>query len=215
MKTRIKLVAFGASIVEAVIGLSYEERWTTHLEKWLNENSESSEFCVINSGVGGNTSRECFARLEKDVISHCPDIVLVQLGGNDSTPDEGRAVSIEEFICNLEAIHKRLVDIEAEMILLTFTPIIDAWHKNGEHEKFVSFGGLDGYVERYRQATKNFAKEKCLNLIDIDMTLRKACDEFSPEKIILKDGVHLTAYANEIVAETIYNYLRNVKNEKD
>jgi lysophospholipase L1-like esterase len=207
MKEEIEIVAFGASIVEAVINLEQEQRWTVILENKLNGNSSTIEYTVINSGVGGNTSREGLERIDKDVLIHKPDIVLVQFGGNDSTPEENRAVSVVEYVFNLETIYEKLNAIGAEMILLTFTPIVDVWHKNGKHDKYINNDGLDGYVELYRQATREFAKGKSLRLVDIDVSLRKACEELSPEEIILKDGVHLTAKANEIITETIYNYL--------
>lgn len=203
----MKIVAFGDSITEAVIGLEPEQKWTVLLEKRLNDSSANVDYMVINSGVGGNTSREGLARIEKDVISHKPDIVLVEFGGNDAAADEKREVSLEEYRSNLEIICEKLADINADMILLTFTPIINDWHSC---KKFALAGGLDGHVELYREVTRKFAQERGLKLIDIDMVLRKACTEFSPEEIILKDGVHLTAKANEIVAEIIYDCLMGI-----
>ena len=207
MSDKIIIVTFGDSITEAAAGLSLDQRWPVLLEKKLN-NSERAEYCVINSGVGGNTSREGLARIDRDVISHKPDIVLVEFGGNDIVADEKREVSLEEYRSNLKAIHEKLADIDAEMILLTFTPVINNWCSDGKHEKYAHSGGLDEFIELYRDATREFVKEQGLKLIDVDLALRKACDKLSQEEIILKDGCHLTAKANEIIAETVYDYLK-------
>lgn len=209
-KENLKIVAFGDSITEAVAGLEPEQKWTTLLEKKLNSRSSDIRWAVVNSGIGGNTSREGLARIEKDVISHKPDIVLVEFGGNDATNDPHRAVSIEEFNRNMAMMYEKINGAKAQMVLLTFTPVIDDWHSVGKHEKYAVCGGFDHFVEFYRQATREFAKEKSLKLIDIDVDLRKACITYSQDQIILKDGVHLTAKANEIVAEIIYDCLMGI-----
>jgi len=205
---QIKIVAFGDSITAAVIGLYPEQRWTHLLEAKLNENSLRAEYRVINAGIGGNTSREGLARITRDVISQNPNVVLVEFGGNDVVADKAREVSLEEYSSNLNAMYEKLTAINAEMILLTFPPVVNTWHINGKKAKYVNSGGLDEYVELYRETTRKFAKEKGLRLIDVDRALRKACEDASVEKIILSDGVHLTAKANQIVAETIYNYMK-------
>jgi len=38
---------------------------------------------VINAGVPGDTTASALRRLEKDVLTHSPQIVLITLGGND------------------------------------------------------------------------------------------------------------------------------------
>jgi lysophospholipase L1-like esterase len=38
---------------------------------------------VINAGVPGNTTARALKRLEQDVLSRSPDLVLITLGGND------------------------------------------------------------------------------------------------------------------------------------
>ena len=71
-----------------------------------------------------------------------------------------KEVSLEEYKNNLEAINKKSSDINVEMILLTFPPIINTWHSAGKHKRYSSMGGLDEFVELYRDATREFAKEK-------------------------------------------------------
>lgn len=38
---------------------------------------------IINAGVNGNTTRDALLRIEKDVLSKNPSVVVVELGGND------------------------------------------------------------------------------------------------------------------------------------
>lgn len=38
---------------------------------------------VINAGIGGNTTAEMLARLQRDVLAHRPDLVVLMAGTND------------------------------------------------------------------------------------------------------------------------------------
>lgn len=55
---------------------------------------------VINAGVPGNTTADALARLERDVLSRSPRIVLITLGGNDLK----NGVSPQEAFLNLRTI---------------------------------------------------------------------------------------------------------------
>lgn len=59
---------------------------------------------VINSGVPGNTTADALERLDRDVLTHNPRIVLITLGGNDLMRDIPR----DEAFANLEEIVRRI-----------------------------------------------------------------------------------------------------------
>ncbi len=48
---------------------------------------------VINAGVGGNTTSMARLRFEADVLTHAPDLVLIQFGINDSAIDVSRGAA--------------------------------------------------------------------------------------------------------------------------
>jgi lysophospholipase L1-like esterase len=47
---------------------------------------------VVNAGIGGTTTRDALERLDRDVGTYSPDLVVIQFGINDSwiDADEGR-----------------------------------------------------------------------------------------------------------------------------
>jgi len=133
--------------------------------------------------------------------------VLVQFGGNDTTTDMARHVTLEEYSENLEKIRLAAEEVGAAVALLTFPPIIDEWHGWGDHEMYRDAGGCDRYLERYRELTRAFASDRGLLLIDIDRALRDACARDESGNYILPDGVHLTEKGNEVVAGAVYRAL--------
>lgn len=209
MSTPFVIVAFGDSITRAS-EVPAEARWPERLRAALSTWRPKREWVVINSGVGGNTSREGLARIETDVLAHRPDLVLVEFGGNDATDEPHRHVSLEEFATNLREIEARVASASGRAVLLTFTPVVNAWHSWGAKELFRGTGGPDEYVEQYRRFTRDYAAQRALPLGDIDLALRAAMKRDGAETHILKDGVHLTAAGNAVVAECVLEAIKPV-----
>ena len=72
------IVAFGDSITEDAQG------WFTILEHVLEISTENADFNFINAGVSYNTTSEALRRIDRDVIIHEPDWVIVALGTFDA-----------------------------------------------------------------------------------------------------------------------------------
>lgn len=69
---------------------------------------------IINKGVGGNTTRDALARLNDDVLSYHPDIVIVLIGSNDYLRQELH----EDTFKNLSTIITRIQEQGAVVILI-------------------------------------------------------------------------------------------------
>jgi lysophospholipase L1-like esterase len=195
-------VAFGDSITAATTETPEDVRWPVLLERGLRERLAPRIVRVVNAGVGGNTSREGLARMDSDVLAHRPDVVLVQFGGNDATPEMDRRVPLDEYARNLAAMQARIETCShGRMALITFPPVIDHHHV-WWYEVFKEIGGQDACVEQYREVTRQFARDRGLPLFDLDSVIR-AC----PDAYILSDGVHLTVAGNRAFAEALLTFL--------
>lgn len=207
IKNAITIVAFGDSITEAV-QQKIEDRWPEILRRTLQARFPGSGIIVVNAGVGGNTSREGLKRIEQDVLRHKPQFVLVEFG-NDATPDPDRHVAFNEFTANLDSIRTKVAQsAKGRIVLLTFPPIIDQWHGHYLHEFYQKNGGQDVYQEHYRELTRQFACANAVALIDLDRAMRQAMALHGPQEYILKDGVHLTAQGNHLVANLVFEFLK-------
>ena len=194
------VVVFGDSITAAV-QQSPERRWPAILEQRLRAAAPGRGLSVVNAGAGGNTSREGLARIERDVLARKPDVVTVEFGGNDATDVPNRHVDLAEFGQNLSSIVTRVrsVSPDAAIIMLTFPPVIDSRHSRG-----TMHGGLDRYVEQYRESVRTFASSRGLRLVDTDAAIRPRA-----EQLILPDGVHLTAEGNQAIADAVFPAVRD------
>lgn len=74
------LLVVGDSI-SAAFGLDSRQGWVALLEKRLAD--EGFEHAVINASISGDTSAGGAARLPALLAEHKPELVIIELGGND------------------------------------------------------------------------------------------------------------------------------------
>ena len=135
---------------------------------------------IINAGVSGDTTQAALARIDADVLSKDPRIVIVGLGGNDflgNTP-------IAATEANLRKIVKKIQDAGAMVILLGF--------------EFPSFGPR--YDNMYERVAKD---EQCLLVQDV-------LDDILSDPKLKSDEIHPNAKGYAIMAERIDKPLRSL-----
>ena len=159
---------------------------------------------IVNSGVGGDTAKRGFGRLQVAVLVHEPAEVTISFGLNDtggSTPDEYRD-------CMEKIVQSVQTNTHAKILLITSTPFNNARHALGG--AFRSKGGLDEYMDaNFCAAERALAKKYNFTLCDLH-------DHFTDlfkknpkliDELILPDGVHLTDKGNDVAAQYIVPYI--------
>ncbi len=104
-----QIIAFGDSLTLG-IGASPGRNYPTVLSKKIGRP-------ILNRGVAGDTTSGALARLEKDVLSRDPQIVIVFLGGNDvlqSVPFEQTFSNVDEIIRRIQARGALVVLVEVK-----------------------------------------------------------------------------------------------------
>ena len=99
--------------LSAGYGISVEEGWVNLLQQSLND-AKSNEHKIVNASVTGETTGGGLARLPALLAKHQPDIVIVELGGNDGL--RGHAIKVMRK--NILGIVQLSRDAGAETLLL-------------------------------------------------------------------------------------------------
>ena len=94
----------------------YKSAYSTRVKEMLNLLYPNVQINVINSGISGDSAPVGLERLERDVLSYHPDLVVVSYGLNDST---GGMSKIETYQVALEGIFQKLKEQKIEVIFLT------------------------------------------------------------------------------------------------
>ena len=112
----ITIVAFGDSVTHGAVSdgeINYETVYWNRLRKKINDVRNYMPVNVINSGIGGITAKDSLERMERDVFSHHPDLVIVCFGLNDVNG------TLEDYISSLETIFSECRKREIETVFLT------------------------------------------------------------------------------------------------
>lgn len=166
------VIAFGDSLT-AGYGAGAGEDYPSRLSSRIG-------VTVINAGVSGDTTESAMPRLDSDVLSRDPRIVIVGLGGNDflgSTP-------IEKTEANLHSIVQRIQAAGAMVVLLGF--------------KFPGFRG--DYEAMYKRVAKS---DGCLLIPDL-------LHGILTEPSLKSDEIHPNARGYDLMAERISGPVRTL-----
>lgn len=111
----INIVAFGDSVTHGAVNNynDYENVYWNLLKKKLNAVRDSIPVNVINAGLGGTTAGRSIPRLQRDVLCHHPDLVIVCFGLNDANGP------VEIYVESLKEIFTKCQEIGTDIIYLT------------------------------------------------------------------------------------------------
>jgi lysophospholipase L1-like esterase len=146
----MRVVAFGSSNTERrLVGMHWFDCFELACRTQVGPHIAS-----INSGKGGDSTRDLLARIDRDCLAHHPDLVFITVGGNDSNP--AKEMARAEYKENLRNIIDRIRSIGGEPVLQTYYAF-DLENMNPHHaETFTSM----------MQAVREMSKETDCMLID-------------------------------------------------
>lgn len=199
-KGKKKVVFLGDSITQAG---AEPGGYISLLGEMLDSLGKGSEYTLIGAGVGGNKVPDLQKRLEKDVLSKKPDLVVIYIGINDvwhfyhdCCKNTVKGTTKEVFEKGLKQIIDRIQKTGAKVVLCTPSVI---------GEKTPGDNKLDEELDAYSDISRRVANETNVELLD----LRKLFQDYlkgtislnTDSGILTVDGVHLNEAGNKFVAE--------------
>ena len=187
----MKIVCLGDSIT-GVSDLSRYLKWSHILECMIDAKMGPGACSVLNRGIGGNTTADILARLQKDVLDEKPDLGVLLIGGNDAAPGK---LAREETRRNLDGILGSLRAAGCRILALQYAvlEIPDAPEKTWRH--------LDGNNDLIAEA----AKEHGAVLLDLGPPMQAARAALPFAALVCPaDGVHLNPGGELVVARQVF-----------
>jgi acyl-CoA thioesterase I len=177
------LLIVGDSL-SAAYGIDISAGWVAQLQRRLIKNR--MDYTIVNASISGDTTANGLARLPKLLDEHHPQIVIIELGGNDGL----RGLSLPEMQHNIKTMVEKAKARGAKVLLLgiRLPP---------------NYGKT--YTERFHQIYEDIARESKVPLapfilegIATDRTLMQA------------DGLHPDAEAQRKVLENVWAELKSM-----
>lgn len=168
------LLVMGDSL-SAAYGIPREAGWVNLLRERVGDDVE-----VINASISGETTSGGAARLPELLGQHDPDIVLLELGGNDGL----RGLPPQQMRANLSAMIEASQRAGAEVLLLGI-------------EVPPNYG--QAYVQAFRDVYHDLAAEYDVPLVPFLL------DGIALDASLMQDdGIHPTAEAQAMILENVW-----------
>lgn len=197
---KISVIFFGDSITQMGV---QPHGYVTLTDSLLNPKG-SGNYEVSGAGIGGNKVYDLYLRMDDDVISKSPDIVVVWVGVNDVWHKKmGTGTDADKFEKFYLAIIKKLKAANAKVIICTPSTI-------GEKNDYSN--EQDGDLNKYSTIIRKIAADQKVGLVD----LRKEFEDYEKEHnsnnvekgILTVDGVHLNEQGNRFVANLMAEVIK-------
>lgn len=197
----MKIVFLGDSITEggrdrsdpASLGSEYVELFYNKLRNLY----EDIPFIVRNRGVSGDCVADMRARLETDVLSEKPDVVVVLAGVNDVVRERapGEPFDADAFAADYEDILRRVKECGAKLIVAE--PFLFAVPDKKRFRR-----NFDAALAKIRALAAQYADAHVsLDEIFAGVSQNAGIAAYSP------DGVHPTHRAERLIADNIIKKL--------
>jgi lysophospholipase L1-like esterase len=200
---KIKVVFFGDSITEAAV----KPRGFITIDDSLLNPGGAANYELIGAGVSGNKVYDLFLRMEDDVISKSPDVVVIWVGVNDVWHKKmGTGTDADKFERFYLAVIKKFKAANIKIIVCTPSTI---------GEKFDNTNEQDGDMNHYSDIIRKIATDQHLTLVDMRAEF-EAYEKMNNKNnldrgLLTADGVHLNDAGNMFVAKLMAEGIRNTR----
>ncbi len=146
---------------------------------------------IINSGIGGHTSWQGLARLQRDVLAYKPEYCVILFGGNDlfSTKGGKEMKWMRKFRVTMEAMIKILKKNGVKPVLLSGT-VINAFQPELYEKEVVA-------------VQKKLASRFKLGLIDTYLSMNSG----DPNSRLAPDKIHLNNTGQKAMARIMLGWI--------
>ena len=211
----LTIVAFGSSTTAPRGSLII---YPTLLERELR--GQRRNVVILNAGVGGDNTVRAAARFKRDVLAHKPDLVIIQLGINDSAIDVWKGMSeprvpIDEYQRRLAEFVTAIKGRGGKVILMTPNPL--RW--TGKLKKMYGKppykpndpDGFSFLLKDYAQRMRKVAADNGVPLVD-SFRLFTEYGQAEGQSVddLLLDGMHPNKVGHAIEADALVKVIREM-----
>lgn len=169
---------------------------------------------IINAGISGDTAKGAGKRLERDVLSFKPDLVVVSFGLNDASLEQD---GYDDYLNSLETIFNDVKHTGAELIFMTpclrtsKADMLRFEKRFNEVAEAVAKNENDGWLIKYLDAARRLCDRLCVPVCDCNkmwLTLKE--NEVDINKLLSNHINHPTEkmhwmFAYELVRTMFYS----------
>ena len=170
--------------LSAGLGVAYNQSWPSLLQDRLDK--DGYKIKVVNAGISGDTTAGGKERLPKLLSQYAPEIVVIELGGNDGL----RGTSIDSIESNLRSMIKAALDRDAQIILIGM-------------QLPPNYGNT--YATSFQNLFPTLANE--YNIVLVERLIQRMMNEVWQQSLMQMDGIHPNAKGHIQIENLIWDSL--------
>jgi isoamyl acetate esterase len=196
-----RIIFFGDSITQAGV---QPGGYITKMKEMLEKQGLKDKYQLIGAGIGGNKAYDLFLRMEEDVLSQKPDVVVIYVGVNDVWHKTmyGTGMDADKFEKFYVAMIRKMQANGIKVVCTTPAAI-------GERTDFSN--QQDGDLNKYSQIIRDIAAKYDCPVADLRKELLaynlKNNLQNKESGILTTDRVHLNETGNQFVADVMMKLL--------
>lgn len=203
----INIVIFGDSISHgAIVDIDYENVYWNLLKRKLNAYRSYMPVNMINASIGGTNAMNSVKRMERDVFSHNPDLVIVCFGLNDVN------LEFEQYLGPLEKIFARCNEFGCDAIFMSPNMLntyvaddapAEYWeyaHKTAENQN-------GGRMDRYMYAAMDLARKMGITVCDCYSKWKELSKTQDITMLLANRINHPNAEMHKLFADSLYEVI--------
>ena len=210
----INIVIFGDSVSHGAVNgyIDYENVYWNLLKKRLNQFRDYMPVNMINASIGGTTAKESVPRMEKQVLVHCPDLIIVCFGLNDVNG------TLEEYLDSLQQIFNKCKEAEVDVIFMTPNMLNtyvaeDAPVQYKEYAAKTAEMQNSGRMDRYMYAAIDMAKQMDVAVCDCYSQWKKLAETEDVTMLLANRINHPISEMHHLFADELYKMIMPSKTE--
>ncbi len=210
----VLIAALGDSVTQGVMEHQFLDSgavYHRHLQAWLESFYPTTSFSTINAGVSGGTAASALNRLERDVLRHHPDLVLVAFGLNDCLAGTG---CLDTFTGALLEIVDRVQESTSADIALLTPPFMARRSNFRIHPDHAAMAeGIianqnNGVLSLYADSIRKVAADRQVLLVDVYREWTRLAEDGLDTDMWLINGLnHPDSRGHALAATMIFHTL--------
>lgn len=204
----ITIVAFGDSVTHGALNgeINYETVYWNRLRRKILEVRNYVPVNVINAGIGGITASGSLGRIESQVLTHRPDLIIVCFGLNDVNDP------LERYLSALRTIFEKCLASGADVIFMT-PNMLNTYVAPDAPESHLAYAAVtakyqtEGRMDLYMESAVRLAEEMGVPVCDCYAKWKKLAETEDTTILLINRINHPTPEMHELFAESLFQMI--------
>lgn len=213
----ITIVAFGDSVTHGALTngvIDYETAYWNILKKKINNLRNYIPVNVICAGIGGVSAKTSVIRVDKQVVAHSPDLVIVCFGLNDVNGE------LDVYLSSLKTIFEKCKNCGADVIFMT-PNMLNTYVADDTNPQEVEYAAItaefqnSGKMDLFMESAVKLAADMDVEVCDCYSKWKELSITQDTTKLLINRINHPDRDGHKLFADMLFDVIFKDFNVKD